>query len=152
MKKAQVSVVYLGLLTLMSIFILTAVFIWSNSLKDEAAIEFNEHHAEALLTGLEQKLLKLKNVAEPPSGIKANTTNITVSVPQKIGDEEYFIRGKNQDLVLQISGKGFSQGRKTIFRKRMYWWDSANFSGGSFSGNGEIIFNYNGSSGNVILS
>ena len=152
MKKAQISVVYLGLLSMVSIILLGIVFIWFNSMKDNVAVEFNEKHAESLLTGFEQKLVELKNIVETPNGsVRANSANITVLIPENIGEENYFVRGDKNDLVLQISGKGVRQRRKTIFRKRVYWWDT-NFIGGAFSGNGELLFNYNRTTGNVTIS
>ena len=151
MKKAQVNVIYLGILTVISIVIFGMVFVWFNDLKDNAAVEFNEQHAESLLTNFERNIIQLRAAVETPNGtLRANTSNITVSIPRSIGEETYFVRGDSRDLVLQISGKGLRD-RKTIFRKQVYWWN-ATFKGGVHSGDGEITFNYNRTTGNVTLS
>jgi len=150
MKKAQVSIVYLGIITLISMFIFGIVFVWSSNIRDETSIEFNAQHSRNLLTYFEQRLVSLRTLAEPPNG-SANNVSVIVEVPVNIGDEKYFVRGEGNDLVLEIPGKGFAQGRQTIFRKNIYWWNTS-FEGGAFSSNGEIIFSYNSNTGDVTLS
>lgn len=150
MKKAQVSVAYLGLIVLISMFIFGLTFVFSNNLKDDTAIQFNEQHARSILTYIEHKLVRMKTLAEPDPTTFADV-EITVEVPVNIGDEKYFIRGEGNDLVLNLPGKGFAVGRQTIFRKNMYWWNKT-FEGGAFSANGEITFTYNSSSKDVTIS
>ena len=74
-KDGQISVVYLGLLTMVSIVLFGMVFIWFTSMKGTATTDFNEHHADALLTGFEQKLLELRNTAETPNGSPKSERN-----------------------------------------------------------------------------
>lgn len=150
MKKAQISVLYLALLTLISIIIFGSIFLWGTSLKGNAAVEFNAQHADNLLTTFEQRLQKMKLVADPPGGPKTDTS-IEFQIPVNIGEDKYFVRGDGGDLVLEIPGSGFAQGRQTIFRRQVYWW-AANFTGLAFSGNTKINFAYNSTSGNITIS
>lgn len=149
MKKGQISVVYLGILTVISIFMFAAVFTWGLSLKDSSVAELNQFQAESLLANFENHLASFKTVAtESGDGLK-NTTLI-VQVPFKVGEESYFVRGDNHYLIIDIPGRG-TQTRQTLFRKGIYWWN-ASFNGGAFSGGGRVKFYYNSSSGNITIS
>ena len=120
-------------------------------MKDALAIEFNENHVKNMHSYLEQKLVAMKAIAEPQSGSRANV-GIKVPLPPKIGDSDYIIRGDAHDLVIDIPGRGSAQGRQTIFRSNIYWWDTANFTGAAFSGTRQIEFFYNKTTRNITIS
>jgi len=142
-KSGQISIVYLSILVLFSISFLAFVFFFSDSVKENSTEELGEALIDDIFARIERNLLEIKYIY--------NTTNEQTiiketNIPQRIGDEIYEIRGKNNELEL------VSFGDNSFFETKAVDWWAANLTGISSSSNGKVILTYNTSTDQVVIT
>ncbi len=156
MRRGQVSAIYLGILTVISIAIFALVLVWSMSIKETSSEFLAEEQINFMIEKVESDIYFIENMHENTSETIFRIRN---TIPNHIGTEEYSIllraSGSNNSAGAYLSDPEIVISRQssskfglsdTLFVK------SINtvlpiLKSYAFSSNGEYILEYNTSAG-----
>ena len=128
-QKGQISIIYL-LITIAIAFILAgSVFLFSKSYRADLSENVAASGLQNIAQRLENSLLDLKLLADK----NATSANISLDIPQRIGEQKYFISG--QGNVIEIRAVGDPSTSKNM---NINFWPSIDIRGMVDSGKGSV--------------
>ncbi len=120
--KGQINIIYVGILTLISIAVFGTILIWNFSVSESTSNEFNEKQVEIIATQISEDINYLSTFD------KNSVYTIKKDLPSTIGEDDYCIR-LNQDELgnkrIYVSKKGNSLSYNS-FKKTDFYIDFNN--------------------------
>jgi flagellin-like protein len=99
-RKGQISIIYL-LITIAIAFILAGgIFLFSKSYRASLSENIEASGLQNIAQRLENSLLDLKLLADK----NVTSTNISLDIPQRIGEQKYFISGQGNFTEIRTIG------------------------------------------------
>ncbi len=86
----------------LSLMVLVGVFLFSDQLRLGATKNFGERILDDVSDRLASSLIDMRLITERTA---TDTLVVTVSIPKRIGEQNYFIRGENTSFVMRTVGK-----------------------------------------------
>jgi hypothetical protein len=142
-KKGQVNVIYMSYFILLSLVFLSFILVLSNDFKEDSSDEIKEYIADNIFSNIEKTSLELISIKNQT---QADSLTKTISIPKRLGENDYQIIGKNQSLILQSSGGSEFYKKKTINWKEFWFEGSVN------SQNSEINLLLNTTTNKIVIS
>lgn len=145
-KKSQVSVLYFSFLVLFSVSFLMAVYMLSVRINEDSTSEFSHYLAQNVMYRIDKNILEIKDLKTKSGGLNITEITKVISIPPKIGVEDYLIRGNGSDIILQTYGP-----QSVIKRKKVYWW-AVNLEGQALSSSSELKLVYDANDNKIRFS
>lgn len=144
-KKGQVSIIYFSFLVLFSVVFLFAIYTLSTNIIETSTNELSDYQIDNIVARVKANLVEMKAVVDM---YNITVTNIsrTLSIPDRIGANEYLIRGNGTDIIFQTFGSN-----SRLKRIPVYWWDTS-LEGQVLSTNSKIDLTFYNSSNKVRIS
>ena len=142
-KNAQVNVIYMSYFILLSLVFLSFTLALSNDFKEDSSDEIKEYIADNVFSRIEQASLELKSIQNQTSA--DNLTKI-VSIPRRLGENNYQIIGKNNGLIIQSSGSS------EFYKVKPITWKEFTFEGSTNSLDTKIQLLLNTTSNKIVIS
>src|SRR3990172_3771111 len=100
--KGQSGIMYMVITVAMAFVIASGVFLFTRTFKDNVNEDIAEVGLASISQQVEAALLELKQIADTTA---TNSTNLTIKIPERIGEQPYFITGTNTTTIeLRIKG------------------------------------------------
>ncbi|MEK6807739.1 MAG: hypothetical protein AABX75_01790 [Nanoarchaeota archaeon] len=142
--KAQYNTVYGMLIIALSIAILIGIFVFSDTIRSTATKNLGEKILDSVSDKMILSLVDMRILAEKTSPTLLESS---VSIPKKVGEQNYFVRGENKTFVIRTTGS-----KSLIVQTNITNIWNVSIFGTAGSQSGKIDLKYNVSSSTVMIS
>ena len=144
MTRAQYNTVYAMLILALSIAVMLGLFIFSNQIKSTAVKNIGDRILDDISDKVYASLLDMKVINDRTA---VNNLTIIISVPKRVGEQNYIVRGEGGKFSIRTFGK---RSLETETNTSGLW--NVTLAGTAFSQSGKVQMDYMKTSNTVLFS